>query len=77
MTIEGEPTGMQPRIRGSGVPRCAEASMILRRLKVYEYTVRIPKPKEQLVFCAHCAAHLVLHGSIPDPQEVSDAGVWL
>ena len=54
--------------------------MILRRLSVYEYTVRIPKPQRQLVFCAHCAAHLVLHGRIPDDAGVEShtpEGVWV
>ena len=53
--------------------------MILRRLKVHEYTVRILEPKGQLIFCAHCATHLVLHGRTPGtPDGVSDDdGVWV
>lgn len=38
----------------------ADASMVLRRLKVYEFTERIPKPKQQLVHCESCFANLVI-----------------
>ena len=44
----------------TGSPYDAEASMILRRLHVYEFTCRIPKPARTLPYCGHCFAKLVL-----------------
>ena len=47
----------------TGCPRDAEASMILRRLKVYEFNARIAKPSATLKYCGHCFASLVLNES--------------
>ena len=44
----------------TGDPWDADASMICRRLKNYEYTVRIEKPPPGLRYCACCFARLVL-----------------
>jgi hypothetical protein len=46
----------------TGTPGSIEASMLHRRLKVYRYTVRIPKPPPNMPFCEHCFAQMVLHG---------------
>ena len=39
----------------------AEASMILRRVKVYEFNARMAKPSATLQYCGHCFASLVLN----------------
>ena len=44
----------------TGNPWDADASMICRRLKIYEYNVRIQKPPCGLRYCASCFARLVL-----------------
>ena len=45
----------------TGVPWNAEASMLHRRLKVYRYTARIPKPTgKKFPYCGRCFASLVL-----------------
>ena len=44
----------------TGLPWDADASMLLRRLKVYRFTNRIAKPDASLPQCAHCFANLVL-----------------
>ena len=48
-------------------PRCAEASMIYRRLKVYCFDQRVPKPPQKTPFCGHCFAHMVLQGGAYPP----------
>ena len=55
--LEAE-AGIDP---GTGGPKDADASMMLRRLKVYQYRVRAPKPPRQFSHCPHCFAHLVLN----------------
>ena len=50
----------------TGDPWDADASMVMRRLKVYRFTQRVPKPRRQILFCAHCFAKLVK----------SQAAVW-
>ena len=50
----------------TGDPWEANASMINRRLKVYRFTQRVAKPREQISFCAHCFAKFVK----------SQAAVW-
>ena len=40
----------------------SEATVLLRRLKVYTFSVRVPPPPEQLPMCAHCFADFVLIG---------------
>lgn len=45
----------------TGQPWNSDASMMLRRLKVYEYHTRIPKPVERIPFCARCFSELVLN----------------
>jgi hypothetical protein len=44
----------------TGAPRNADASMLLRRLKVHRYTTRIAKPKDKVKYCGRCFANLVL-----------------
>ena len=43
----------------TGAPWDTEASMLMRRLKVYSFKQRVPKPRQQIPFCKHCFAHLV------------------
>jgi hypothetical protein len=51
----------------TGVPRCADASMLWRRLRVYPFTCRTPKPAARFKYCAHCFARFLLNeGSVPD-----------
>jgi hypothetical protein len=47
----------------TGCPRDAETSMVLRRLKIYEFNARIAKPIGNLPYCGHCFADLVLRQS--------------
>ena len=35
--------------------------MLLRRLKIYQFTVRLEAPERQLPHCARCFAQLVLN----------------
>ena len=50
----------------TGRPWDADASMVLRRLKIYRFGVRMPKPPgPRLPFCARCFAQLVLEQSGP------------
>jgi len=44
----------------TGLPGDADALMIFRRLKIYPFTVRIPKPPPGLPYCARCFSSLVL-----------------
>ena len=47
----------------TGTPLDANASMIMRRLKVYNFTERLPKSAVHLPYCARCFASLVLQQS--------------
>jgi hypothetical protein len=47
----------------TGAPWDANASMLFRRLKVYHYTTRIPKPPKGLKTCSRCFAELLLSSS--------------
>ena len=47
----------------TGVPWDADASMICRRLKVYHFTHRIPKPPKGLKYCPCCFAQLLVSNS--------------
>ena len=51
----------------TGRPKDAEASMLLRRLKIYSFTQRLPSvPNEpKIAFCGHCFSTLVLTQAIP------------
>ena len=40
-------------------PWGTEASMLLRRLKVYPFEHRVPKPAQQLPSCKHCFANMI------------------
>ena len=51
----------------TGGPRSGDASMITRRLKVYQYHHRIPKPPPHLPFCGRCFEHMIIHGGTPPP----------
>ena len=51
----------------TGVPKDSEASMLYRRLKVYPYFVRIPKPPPNTPFCAYCFSYMLLHGGAAPP----------
>ena len=43
----------------TGAPWDADAAMICRRLKVYRYTKRVGKPREQLKYCGRCFSSLL------------------
>ena len=50
----------------TGQPRDAEASMIRRRLKVYQFRTRIPNPEPKVPYCGRCFAELVCqYGALP------------
>ena len=51
----------------SSIARMQEA-MIMRRLKVYSYERRIPKPPPRLSFCGRFFAHMLLNGGNPPPR---------
>ena len=55
----------------TGLPRNAEASMMMRRLRVYHFNTRIAKPEQDAPFCACCFAKLVLGRGVP-----SQHGLW-
>ena len=55
----------------TGQPMCAEASMMMRRLRVYRFDTRIAKPEQTAVFCGCCFAKLVLSRGLPN-----DHGLW-
>jgi len=44
----------------SGVPLDANASMVLRRLKLYFFTIPMTKPTHAVPYCARCFAGLIL-----------------
>ena len=44
----------------TGCPRDANATMLLRRLKVYTFTAPLAKPAKSLPYCRRCFAQLVL-----------------
>ena len=46
----------------TGVPHDADAAMLLRRLKIYKFSKRMPKVAREasVPFCARCFAQLVL-----------------
>ena len=54
----------------TGQPKCAEASMLLRRLRVYRFTTRIAKPKQVAPFCGCCFAKLVLSRGDPHVHKL-------
>ena len=47
----------------TGSPLNANASMVLRRLKVYSFTQTLPKPARRVPYCARCFAQLLLQQS--------------
>ena len=47
----------------TGTPWDANASMLCRRLKVYHFTKRVPKPPTTLKTCPRCFAELLLTSS--------------
>ena len=57
----------------TGKPADPEASMLLRRLKIYKYTKKLdPPPRGRFTACAHCFARLVLtHASEVPVQDVA------
>lgn len=55
----------------TGKPRCAEASMLLRRLRVYQFSTRIAKPPDTCAFCGCCFARLVLSRGV-----AAKHGLW-
>ena len=59
----------------TGVPKSAEASMIMRRLKVYPFEHRIPKPPPGIPFCGPCFARLLFKYSAPFAAVAGAAGV--
>ena len=57
----------------TGVPGDGNASMILRRLKVFAFPLRVPPPPTHVPCCPRCCAQLLLaHGTCP-----AEAGVWV
>ena len=44
----------------TGTAYDVNASMVFRRLKVYKFTAKLVKPKEQRIYCQCCFATLVL-----------------
>ena len=48
----------------TGAPFDTDASMLMRRLKVYVFTVPLAKPLQQIPFCAHCFAMMVLRAGV-------------
>ena len=55
----------------TGQPRSSEASMMMRRLRVYQFDTRIQKPAERVEFCGCCFAQLVLRRGVPQVH-----GLW-
>ena len=55
----------------TGEPKCAEASMLMRRLRVYRLSKRIPKPQHDVPYCGCCFAKLVLGRGVPEIH-----GLW-
>ena len=45
----------------TGDPKDPTCSMLYRRLKIYWYNVRAPKPPGTFLNCPHCFAHIVLN----------------
>ena len=45
------------------LPHDADASMLLRRLKVYRFMTRVPKPTRTVPYCGHCFSKLLLSQS--------------
>ena len=43
----------------TGIPASADASMVLRRLKVYKFERRIPRPEQKFSYCACCFARFL------------------
>ncbi len=53
----------------TGEPLCAEASMMLRRVRVFEYGTRIAAPAGRTPFCGCCFAKLILsRGKVQEHQ---------
>ena len=55
----------------TGQPNDAEASMVRRRLKVYPFRTRIPKPEPQVPYCGHCFAELVCQYGAPPAHQAA------
>ena len=49
----------------TGMPMDGDASMLLRRLKVYSFRHRAPKPQQSVPYCPTCFAKLVLAQGTP------------
>ena len=45
----------------AGGPHSGQCTMLLRRLKVFHFTVPIPEPREALVPCTSCFSAFVMH----------------
>ena len=45
----------------TGKPKDADASMVLRRLKVHVFSKRIPPPPPGIPYCGHCFANAILN----------------
>ena len=43
----------------TGKPWDSDASMLLRRLKVYRFTQRVPKPRRTIPYCGRCFSRLI------------------
>ena len=55
----------------TGLPKDADASMMRRRLRVYKFDTKIPKPAGTCSHCGSCFAKLVLHRGV-----AAQHGLW-
>ena len=55
----------------TGQPKHADASMMWRRLRVYTFVTKIPKPADTVTYCGCCFAKLVLSRG-----AAADHGLW-
>ena len=67
----------------TGAPWDANASMLWRRLKVYHFTKRIPKPPKALKTCPCCFSQLILsstrppNAAVPETSDAADGNDFL
>ena len=54
----------------------SEATMLLRRLRLYRFTQRMPKPPVALKPCGCCFAKFVLHFEALWQQRQAQMGPW-
>ena len=54
----------------TGAPYNTDASMLMRRLRVYFFTVPLEKPQSQIPYCARCLAQMVVPNGVAIPLAV-------